>query len=561
MRLVRVLGILAVAMAVLAFMAACGGDDEEEAAPTTAPVPTTAPAATTAPTPAAVPTKRDYWVANAGETPKRGGVVRFSSIYAADTLDGHIMKGFGGWPLLLYEPAIQLSLINPSPTTQELRPRLATFWEVESPTSIRIDLREGVKFHDGSAFNAEAAKWSFDRIRTDERSVYKSSLVSVSSVEVIDNYTIRLTLGEANVAQLILLGGQGMYNLSKNHMDAIGEEAFAKDPSGTGQMKLTRWVPDDVIELEPFPDYWGIGADGKSLPYIDGWEERVITDSAVALAALQTNQLDIYGRPGLSAQDQPIAIDDPDVVNYEFPGGGNMWPLIGFNHRQGVFADVRLRKAAAYALDRESITKAVGGGIGRPHYFPIWTAGISGWDESLPHYTYDPEKAKALVCEVNTKCEVAVEINQISREPDNTMAIVIKEMWDEVGLKTTVNSLERLAWIDNQRTDVFEAAFWGGPGGLLDPDQTTRVIDPESASNWGNMNIPEVVDCYDLGRVETDSAKRHEIYKDCQRILYEEVPLVVSYFKPSTFAHRKEVKGYNIITVNATDFTWIWLDR
>jgi ABC-type transport system substrate-binding protein len=294
------------------------------------------------------------------------------------------------------------------------------------------------------------------------------------------------------------------------------------------------------------------------LPYIDGFTFRVIPDDSVALTEMQTGQLDIY-ESGIQAQNIPIAKADPKMAYFEFGWTGTIRPTIGFNQRKGPFTDLRLRQAALYALDRQAQANAFGAEVARPHFSPYWYSYFLGWDESLPHYTYDPEKAKELVRQVNPG-GVDVQLSQIAREPDNSMSVVLKAMWDKVGLNTTITAMERLAWIDRQRKDDFQVAFWGHALPALDPDALSAVFIKGAATNWNNWESPTMEALLKRGREESDPAKRSEIYKQAQRTIYDDAAFGCSFLVPSNLTHRASVKGYGI-EITAGYYNEVWLDR
>ena len=526
-----------------------------------APAATAAPVAAPRPAPAAAFNSLDleWWVAGAELTPKRGGIFRPAAKDAPDTLDPHLstvrLGQIVSW--LHWDPLIRSALVDAETGKFELVGDLATSWETPDANTIIIKLRKGVKFHDGSDFNAEVAKWNVDRIRTHPRAVDGSRLASVASTDIVDDSTIRLNIPTPNAAQLLELGSNIMV-LSKAHFDAVGEQDFGSNPSGTAPYKLKQWVPDLRVVLEPFTAYWRDGVDGKPMPYTDGVLERHITDGSVALAELKTNQLDFYGF--LEAIHVPLVQDDPDLVYFEQFWTGRRWPLIGFNRREGPFTDVRLRKAALYALDREAQARAFGP-TAKVHYYPLTYPYFFDYDETRPRYEYDPEKAKQLVCEVDPDCKVEVRWMAIAAEPEPSVALVVKSMWDAVGIKTTIDALEVTAWVNTAREDGFEAIAWSASPYGLDPDSEFVRVDRKSAGNWNNNDTPGLQECYQRAKQELDSAKRKAVYDECYLILYEDAAYGVAFIQPENFVLRNQVKGYGVQRVNRFYLHDVWLDR
>jgi ABC-type transport system substrate-binding protein len=494
------------------------------------------------------------WRVGADKEPQRGGIVRRAGVGHADNMDP-VVSTAGGWHQhTLFEQLVSYDLVDYATGEHTLTPDLATEWEFADLTTLILSLRDGVRFTDGSALNAEVVKWNLDRMATAEKSRWKADLGALESVDVINDGTVQLNLHAPSAP---IVNHLKVPIMSKAYFDTVGEEGVATKPVGTGPLKLKLWVPDDRLELERNPDYLRQGADGKPLPYIDGLHLTVYTDPSVALVALQTGHLDMY-QP-IAPHDLEIARKDPNVEVRTMWWMGAMRPRMLFNSRSGPFSDIRLRQAALYALNHEAQAAAYGEGA-VPHYFPDWLPGMLGWDESLPHYSYNPEKARQLVCEVDPSCEVEVRFFFISREPDNSLALVVKAMWDDVGIKTTLEHQERLAWIDTMRGDAYEAAQHKGTPLGFDPDALSRRYEP-IGSNWGSYDSPDLQDCMMRGRTELDRGKRHEIYKECQRIIYNDAEIGVGFRLPVELGYRKEVNGFGFSVGDTQDLREMWLER
>ena len=552
--------------------AACGDDEDEEAAPApTAPpvaaAPTAAPTAAPAPTPIPTPVPvnslgLDYWLANADETPKRGGVYRTANQGAMDTLDTHINKAsiwaYARW--MYGEQLLRMQLIDIDTAAFDLRPALATEWEWDPSTdanNITLKLRKGVKFHDGTAFGADDAQWNLERIRDEPRAKAAPQLAPVDRIDIVDEYTIRLHMETPSPTQLGNLGSY-FHIFSKDQFEALGEEEFGKKTAGSGPMRVTSWVPDLVAKLEPFADYWQDGVDGKKLPYLDGQEDRNITEGAVVLAELSTNQLDSYHiMPPLQVSEvQRIS----DLVLFEHSWSGQRRGQIGFNLRKGPFTDIRLRQAAFYALDHEAQAKAFGAGA-LPWSLPYTYPYFFYYSPDLPTYEYDPDKAKALVRQVDPDGEVEVKLHHIAGPPYDDIGLVIKAMWDAVGIKTTLDPTEVVAWIDKQRADDFEVTFWNSTPRGTDPDSEFFRVARGGGSNWNNDDTPGLEECYLRGQQELDQEKRKVIYTECHQIIYDNASQVSGLLQLTNFALRNEVKGYGVQLITGPYIHQVWLDR
>ena len=578
---------MALVVSMLAVVAVACGDDDEVAAPApaapaapaptaapAAPAPTAAPAAPAAPAATAVPAAappaskpaaptalatRDYWLIGAGERPKRGGIFRVAETNEVETLDTHVShRGRNSSTVsVMNEVLMKWHLIDPDTFEFGMRPALVTSWEEPDSNTIILDIRKGIKFQDGSDLNAQVVKWNLDRMRTEPKFPAKQQLGHIGSVDVVGNYTIRINIPKPTAVNLVSLGTHFSI-ISKAQFDSLGAEGYGFNPSGTGPMQLKAWVPDVKKTTEPFTGYWRDGVDGQKLPYLDGIEDRVILQGGVAIAEMETNQLDMFKL--MEADQVPVAERSAKLEVVPYTWTGTQRPILGMNSRSGPFTDIRLRQAGQYALDREAQAKAFGP-TGKAHFFPYNFPGFFTWDTSLPKYTYDPDKARALVKEVDPDGQVEVTLSNICREPDNSMALVVKAMWDAVGLKTAIDCQEVVTWVNKNRADDFVATFWRGNQVGPDPDMEYRNIDRESASNWGNLTTPGLAECWLEGRFELDQAKRKAIYARCYKLLHEGAALSVSFLETPNHVQRVEVRGVGVEATIATYLQEVWLDE
>jgi peptide/nickel transport system substrate-binding protein len=463
---------------------------------------------------------------------KRGGTVQLSSTLTIDTLDYHIMQGLGPSVYVLYEALVRNRLADYSTGEHVLEPCLASSWNLPDAQTVELELRNDVKFHDGSELNAECVKWNLDRLRSDERSRWRTQLGSIEEVIASGPSAITIRLSEPNVAIL--------YNLvdariqSYEHFQAVGEEAFGRNnPSGTGPMKLEEWIPDQEVRLTRFEDYWDTGIDGQPKPYFERAVDRVITDPTVALVEVRAGTIDLMER-GVEAKDIQTIQDDPNAVYWEMGWTSPIYFNGGFNMSKGPFSDIRLRQAALYALDRQSMADTLGFGVGSPHYYPMWMSAWLGYDESLPKYEFDLEKAKALVQEAYPD-GVEIELVPIAREPDQTIATVAAAMWEEAGITVNLNPTERLTWLEKVSAGDFDAAFYRLWLPSPDPDQASMLLMPEGGYNWLGYDNPRVTELMKQGRAELDTQKRHEIYRQVIQLTYEDAAFFSGYRLPNNF--------------------------
>ncbi len=221
---------------------------------------------------------------------KRGGILVSASDIILKTLDP--IKDPAGADisrLLIFESLVRYDVVDYKAGKSELKPELAESWQQVDPKTVVLKLQKGVKFHDGSNFDAAAAKWSLERMGEDPKSLSKALAANFASLEVVDSYTLKINYKTPSAISVLNLtsatdgtGSVGPLIVSKAQLDKLGEDGFASNPSGTGPMKFDEWKRDQEVSVKKFEGYWRKGADGQPLPYLDGLRDRSISQAATA---------------------------------------------------------------------------------------------------------------------------------------------------------------------------------------------------------------------------------------------------------------------------------------
>ncbi len=492
---------------------------------------------------------------------KRGGTFVESINWTYPNLDSHLssqpfMAGYEA----MYNTLVRFELVDAKTGEQKVVGDLAESWEQPDPKTMIFKLRQGVAFHDGSAFDAEVAAWNMLRVRDHPKSQWKTQLGVLESAEALNKSTLRLRLKTPSpgfLRSLAYASGARVYMLSKTAMDKLGEDGFARNPVGTGAFRFKQWITDDRLILERNPSYFEVGADGKPLPYLDGFVGRFVPDPTVALVDMRAGTVHLV--EWVATKDVAAIKADPNLVLYELPWAGQNYFKVGFNAKSSPFNDERVRQAALMGIDRAGMAKALGFGVGVPHYYPLWMPRTLGYDESIPKNEYNPAKVKELLTAAGYPNGVSIELKVISREPETTIGEFVQQMWSAVGFKTKLVSLERLAWIDAVRANNFQAAFWRGVfQTVVDPDVLKTRIKCGAPGNWAQICDPDIDRLMDEGGATMDPKKRHEIYRGVLRLIQERAYLGTGIVMPLLMAYRKEVQGltFNFQVPHVTT-TWL----
>jgi peptide/nickel transport system substrate-binding protein len=496
---------------------------------------------------------------------KRGGVITMARTSAYNDMDPHRTVADGPITTMLYDTLLDYTLVDEKTGKHELVPALAESYSVVDPKTIEFKLRKNVKFHDGSNWNADVAKWNIERIRDDKKSAGKHLVSEVDAVEIVDPNTIRMKLKAPWATLLINLtgttggaGGNATQIASKEAVDKGGDEILSSKPVGTGPMVIDQWVRDDKIVMKKFPGYWKMGADGQPLPYLDGFIERTIRDTSVQLVELKANSIHIM--ENLDGKDVAGVKTNAELVYWEIPWANNARFTFGFNQERDPFkGNVKVRQAAQYAVDRENLAKVMGFGLAKPAYYVFWTPALLGYNESIPAYKFDLAKAKSLLAEAGFPNGFDLELMVTARDPDRKISEIVKQMWDNAGIRTKLDIIERLAAIDRSNTSNFQSYFWG-QNASPDPDLQSRMIVCGRPSNWSRYCNTELDKCMAEGRGVYDAKQRQTVYEKCLRIVQEDALIGAGYLEPYNRVYQKAVKGLEVHWIQ-TDLRGTWYDK
>ncbi len=547
----------------LLVLAACA-----PAAPTAAPksavpaptvavsAPTSAPAgaATKPAAPAATPTP--------AAKIKRGGVLRAANAWTYPTMDPHLssMGRLDGY-YMMYSQLLRYDLVDLKTGKFEFKGEVAESFKRVDDKTFDFVIRKGIKFHDGTDMTAEVVKWNFDRMMTHPKSTAKPNVEAIASVSVVDTNTVRFNLKMPWAALPVVMSRASAGStllVGKAAVEKLGDDGFNAAPVGSGPMQFQQWLRDDRVTLKKFDGYWEKGEDGQPLPYLDGYVERFIPDPAITQVEMKAGNVDLS--ENIEAKDVAAIKANPDLVYFELPFAGPVYWIAGFNMTEGHFKNLKLRQAALHAIDRDAMAKALGFGIAKAHYYPFWQASTIGYDETLPRYEYNLEKAKQLVKEAGFPDGVEVTQSVIARQPEQRIGEMQQQMWAQAGIKGQLEALERLAFNDKLLANRFDTGFWRDSTVALDPDYTFRRFAKGGASNFSNYYNPELEKCFTEGRSNYDEAKRAEIYKRCQRIVYEDAAIGSGYRMPEIKVYNKAVKGHTVQFI-FNDLRRVWLDK
>jgi len=311
----------------------------------------------------------------------------------------------------------------------DIVPALAESWDFSEDGLVwTFNLVQGAKFHDGSDFTAEDVIFTIERNQTLETIVHPEFYETIAEMEALDDHTVRFTLSEFDSLFLFNLARGDSAMLSSTYEGDLNET-----PNGTGPFRFVERVPGDRVVLERFEDYHN-----PELPYLDGVEFNFVPDPTAAFAALQAGDVDVLERSNV--ENAPVAEGDPRFKVFNGASTGEV--TLSLNNARPPFDDVRVRRAVAYALDRQEIIDIAQFGFGVPvgsHMSPL----NENYVDLTWRYSQNFERARALLEEAGHGggLDVVMKIPSNLQYAVNS-AQVIQQMLAEVGINADIELVE-----------------------------------------------------------------------------------------------------------------------
>ncbi|MEH6693143.1 MAG: ABC transporter substrate-binding protein [Pseudorhizobium pelagicum] len=461
----------------------------------------------------------------AAQTPPN--VLIVGQIAEPQSLDPHAVTATNDFRILvnLYD-----GLVRYKDGTLEVEPALAESWTIsDDGKTYTFTLRQGVKFHDGSAFDATAVKFNFDRMLKEDHPFHDTgpfplsfNFASIDVVNVIDDNTVEFQLKDAFAPFLSNLAYPTGLMVSPAAVEEHGQE-FGRHPSGTGPFKFAEWQSNQLVAAERNEDYW----DGA--PALEAVVFRPITDSNTRVAEMLAGGIDVM----VEVPPDNLASFKSDAnFSVAEQAGPHVWFSI-LNTKEGPFADKRVRQAANYAVNKETLVNDVLQGTATVAAGPIPPA-FNWVESSVEPYPYDPEKAKALLAEAGVENpELTFYVTEGGSGMLNpvVMGAAIQADLQAVGFDVSIESYEWNTFLGRVnaglegQADMAEMAWMTNDPDTV-PYLTLRTdAQPENGGfNSGYYSNPEVDKLLDQARTSTDQAERGRLYGDVQQIVHDDAP-------------------------------------
>ncbi|OYR19441.1 ABC transporter substrate-binding protein [Brucella thiophenivorans] len=434
----------------------------------------------------------------------------------------------------------------------KIAPALATSWEeLDEGKRIRFNLREGVKFHDGEPFNAEAVKFTFDRLLGEEgaKGPQRSNYIAIEKVEVIDDKTVDFHLKTPDPVLITKLAGYGAMIVPPKYLAEKGEDYFNTHPVGTGPFKFVSYEPKVNIQLEAFADHWG-GA-----PKISELEYRFITEPSTAVAELQAGRVDLVIPPTIPIGMIPTIESD---ANLELvTTAGPTVDALRFNTRDGITKDERVRRALIMAVDRDAIIQSILAGQAEP--IASFQGALSfGYDPELKPLPYDPEQAKKLLEEAGVQPGATVQIDVRGNDATfNEVTQAVASFLQMVGINATIKPYDVNVLLNDVipqgKTGAMFQQKWGG--WTFDYDNTAYSM-YHSGEKWNPYEKDEQLDkMLEAQRSVLDRGEREKLLQEIAKYAADKAYEMPLYSSKAIYGMNKRVKNFVPAPDNRLRFT------
>jgi len=435
----------------------------------------------------------------------------------------------------------------------EAQGKLAVSWtHSDDYKTWTFKLREGVKFQDGTPFNAQALKENFDRQKDPANKCRCAFYISyIHDVQAPDELTAVYNLSDPALDLPARMAVQSSNNVvqSPTAWKTKGDD-YNRNPVGTGPFVLKSWTAGDRMVLEKNPNYWN-----KGHPYLDRIILKPLPDAQSRFASLQSGEVDIIWDDEADPDNIQKAQKDPKLTVNTYRGSGAA--VDAFNTKVPPFDDVRVRQALVMAIDRKKMSQALTNGLARPATNPY---GDGSWvkckdDGALP---YDVEKAKALIKDYGKPVEFKMVVTATPRGRNTGQ--ILQQFWKQIGANMELEQIDQAQFPARAFMRQFQLIGWR----IIDfPDPDVQMYanfhtgSPVALANYSN---PELDHLLEHARVTADVAQRTEDYCAISRLINKEAIWFWTFQNTYYAISTPKLKGLPKIYSGVIDVSDTWLE-
>ena len=424
---------------------------------------------------------------------------------------------------------------------------LAESWEIPDPLTYIFHLHRGVRFHDGRPLTSRDVKWTFDSLMQGKvHSAKTATYRYVDHIETPDDYTVIFRMKEPDAALL--------WNMSDGAIGIVpygsGNEV-TRNPIGSGPFKFVSAETDKEVILQRNDDYWA------QKPKLERVRFAVVPDATTEALELRKGTGDISINS--LTPDTVVTLERESFLQVEHAPGTEI-QYLGFNLRDPILKDVRVRQAIAYALNRTPMIRYLLNGWAEParSILPPQSWAYNG---DVPQYDHDPEKARQLLDAAGYPLVNGVRFHLTMKtstvESTRLMVAVMQQQLREVGIALDIRSFESATFLADVTHGAFQMYGLRWVGGNEDPDifyvfHSSRF--PPNGANRGFYKNNRVDELIDQARREVDPKVRKPIYAEVQEIVANELPYIDLWYLDNVMVHNKRVRNLQLNPAGNYDF-------
>jgi peptide/nickel transport system substrate-binding protein len=437
--------------------------------------------------------------------------------------------------------------------TGDAVPKLAQSWTHSNDFKMwTFTLRPGVKFQDGTPFNAQAVAWKYARHKDPKNHCGCAFFIQfIDRVEAVDDLTVVFHLRDPSVELPALLSSPGPNNIiySPAATQKLGDD-YNRQPVGTGPFVLKSWTAGDRLVLERNPEYWN-----KGHPHLDRVVLRPLPDQQSRFASLLSGESDVVWDDEYDADNILRAKKDPSLTVHSYVGAGAQ--VAAINTKVAPFDDIRVRQALVMAIDRKTMSQTLTDGLSRPATNPY---GDGSWvkckdDGALP---YDPEKARELIKDYGKPVEFKMLFTATPR--GRAAGQVLQQFWKQVGAQMEIEQVDQTTIPTRAFARKFQITPWRIPD-LPDPEPLIyanfHTGSPVALANYSN---PELDALLEHARSTVDRAKRTEDYCAISRLINREAIWFWTFQNTYYAITKNKLKGLPKLYSGVIDVSDTWLE-
>lgn len=429
-------------------------------------------------------------------------------------------------------------LVKTDDEGKKVVPYLAEKWDV-SPDGLTytFHLKKDIKFSDGTPVKGEDWVFSLKRERDTKSSPWKFALEAVKDVTAPDDNTVVITLTQPWGP---ILADLAMFNVtvtSKAYYEKVGAEGYSQKPIGTGPFYIAEWKKGEYILFKKNPYYWQPG-----LPKADEVKVVVIPDDNTRIMQLQSGTIDIATFVPWNRMKELAS--DPNLTAIGLPSTETRYGVL--NTTKAPFNNIKVRQALNYATDKDAMVKTILNGFGEKAVSFMPKSGMY-WNDKLPGYPYDVDKAKQLLKEAGYSDGLKINIIvRAGNTVDQQMATVLKEQWSKVGITLNIDTMESATATQKFKSFQYDIALRAWTNDMIDPSQQAdyTINYNNIKSFYTGWKSDEAIAASEEAKKITDENKRRDLYFRIQEIHTNETPMINFFHVPYPVAMSKKVTGF-----------------